>query len=81
MNKPETPVCNLGSYHQNRQKFPPEELSKYAGQYVAFSFDGKQILASGKNEDEVEARSQAAGIDPSQVVGSYVPSADQSILL
>ena len=59
-------------YFENRGKFPPEELAKYAGQYVAWSWDGAQILASGTTMEEVEQQLVAAGIDPSQVVGEYV---------
>lgn len=52
---------------------PSDELTKYAGQFVAFHSDGTCILASGATEDEVERQLEALGTDPSQVVGSYVP--------
>ncbi len=64
---------DLSLYEANRQKFPPEELAKYAGHYVAFSADGTRILVSGTTEEEVESQLLALGLDPSQVVGSYVP--------
>ncbi len=63
---------DLRHYHENRNKFPPEELAKYAGKYVAFGPDGTRIVASGETEEEMEANVIAAGIHPSQVVGSYV---------
>jgi hypothetical protein len=72
---------DLSHYHENRLKFPAEELAQYAGQYVAFSPEGTHILACGSTEEEVEKRLEAAGIDPSQVVGSYVPAPDEIILL
>lgn len=75
---PEPP--DLSTYHQNRRQFPPQELAKYAGQYVAFSPDGSRILASGNTMEEVEQKLIAAGIHPSQVVGSYVPPPDLVIL-
>jgi len=56
-------------YFENRNKFPPEELEKYAGQYVAWSWDGSRIVAGGMTMEEVEQKLVAAGIDPSQVVG------------
>jgi hypothetical protein len=65
---------DLSSYETNRAKFPPEELAKYAGQFVAFSPDGARVLASGSTRAEVERKLEAAGIHPSQVVGSYVDS-------
>jgi hypothetical protein len=63
---------DLSQYHQNRRNFPLDELAKYAGKYIAFSPDGLRILASGDTEEEVEKNLEAAGIHPSQVVGSYV---------
>lgn len=63
-------------YYENRNKFPPEELAKYAGKYIAFSLDGTSILASGDTHEEMEKELIAAGIDPSQVVGSYVDTPD-----
>jgi len=75
-----TEIPTLAEYSQNRRIFPPEELAKYAGQYVAFSLDGIRIIASGATEDDLEKQLQAAGIDPSQVVGSYVPPSGMAIL-
>lgn len=63
-------------YFENRRKFPPEELLKYTGQYIAFSWDGTKILASGGSELEMEEKLIAAGIDPAHVVGSYVDDPD-----
>ncbi|MGH7169167.1 MAG: DUF5678 domain-containing protein [Gemmataceae bacterium] len=63
---------DLSHYEENRSKFPLEELAKYGGKHVAFSPDGTRIIASGDSIDEVEEILIAAGIDPSQVVGSYV---------
>jgi hypothetical protein len=63
-------------YIANRQRFPQEELDKYAGKQVAFSLDGKCILASGEDMEEVAEALIAAGIDLSRVVFSYVGSLD-----
>ena len=70
----------LEFFEKNRAQFPPEELAKYAGLHIAFSADGTQILASGADMDEVERKLIAAGINPNQVVGSYVPPLDTVIL-
>jgi hypothetical protein len=61
-------------YFENRRNCPPQELEKYAGEYVAWSWDGSQILASGASMEQVEQQLVAAGIDPSRVVGEYVDS-------
>ena len=63
---------DLRDYHKNRANFSLEELARYAGQYVAFSPDGLRILASGESMEQVEAKLVDAGIDPGQVVGSYI---------
>jgi hypothetical protein len=68
---------DLGPYHENRRRFPPEELLKYAGRYVAFNLDGTRIVASGRTEAEMEDQLRAAGIPPNQVVGSYVEALDE----
>jgi hypothetical protein len=67
---PEPP--DIREYHENRCNFPLADLIPYAGKYVAWSPDGKRILASGDDMEEVERKLQAAGIHPSQVVGDYI---------
>ena len=63
---------DLREYLENRPKFPLEELAKYGGMHVAFSLDGKRIVASGASWDELFDNMEAAGIDENQVVGSYI---------
>jgi hypothetical protein len=67
---------DLSKYHQNRRKFPLEELAKYAGQHVAFSPDGTRILASGADLDELDNKLTAAGIPISQVVHAFIDPLD-----
>lgn len=62
---------DVSLYPINRAKFPLEELIKFAGQYLAWSPDGTQILAHGPDEESVERELESMGIDPSQVVVSY----------
>jgi hypothetical protein len=67
-------------FHQNRNKFPPEELLQYSGQYVAWSPDGTRIITSAATEEEMEAKLVAAGVDPSQVMGEYIYDANMGLL-
>jgi hypothetical protein len=58
--------------NKNRQAFPPDELKKYWGRHVAWSWDGTKILADGATLGEVADRLQAMGINTSRVVFDYV---------
>jgi hypothetical protein len=69
---PPLPPPDLRHYSENRRHFPLEELAKYAGLYVAFSPDGKSILASGPNRLALHQELRKRGIHPSQVVHSYI---------
>ncbi len=64
---------DVGHYEENRHRFPVEELVKYAGQCIAWTPDGTRILASGDDEDIVEANLKALGIEANQVVWDYIP--------
>lgn len=67
---------SLAKYDLNRARFPLEDLARYAGKFVAFSPDGARILEFGDTEEELEQKLEAAGIPPSQVVGSYIDPLD-----
>ena len=60
-------------FYENQHNFPPEELAKYYGRHVAYSWDGASIVASGASIEEVEENLKAAGLDPTRVVFGYVP--------
>jgi hypothetical protein len=55
-------------HFENRRNFPPEELSKYDGQYIAWSWDGSRIHASAPERDELWDKLVAMGVDPHRVV-------------
>jgi len=78
-NGPRTDSREVPEYHQNRCRFPLEELARYRGLYVAFSLDGSQILASGETMEEVETKLLAANIHPRDVVGSFIEPPGQEI--
>ena len=72
--RPDPPDIRL--FFQNRPRFPSDELQRYAGQYIAWSPDGLRILASAETMEAVEEKLIVAGIDPSQVIGDFVPPPD-----
>ncbi len=59
-------------YFENQRNFSQDELLKFAGKHIAFSWQGDRILASGDTEDEVCRKLLASGLDPQRVVFSYV---------
>ena len=71
---------DIRSYAENRSQVPAEVLARYAGKYVAWSPDGKQILADGVDPDLVEKQLVAAGLDPAAVVLGYVDPPDEVFL-
>ncbi len=67
-------------FFENQRNFPAEELLQYAGQRIAWSWDGSRVLASAPDEQELRHKLAAAGHDPRQVVYDYVPPPDLSFL-
>ena len=57
----------MSPYEENRTRFPLEELQRYQGQWVAFSMDGKRILASSEDLIALNALLITAGEDPHKV--------------
>lgn len=73
MNTDHPDVPWLGAdFFENQRKFPPEELDKYAGRHIAWSWDGTRILADGADQKEVYDNVVAAGFNPSRVVFDYI---------
>jgi hypothetical protein len=70
---------DMQQFLKNRCAFPPEELTKYAGQYVAWSPDGTRILASDDDLQRLDGAVKASGYDPAEVVVSSVPFPDEVI--
>ena len=68
---------NMQEHYDNRSHFPPEQLEQYYGRHVAWSLDGRTILASGSDDLQVFQAVKAAGLDPEQAVFSYVPCPDE----
>jgi hypothetical protein len=60
------------AYFENRNKFPPEELMQYAGQHIAWSWDGTRILASAETYELLDQKLVAAGHDLTRVVHAFV---------
>ena len=66
-------------YQQNRPKISADEIRKHRGEWVAFSGDGRSIVASATELDDLEKCLEAAGVDQRDVVFEQVPSIDTLI--
>lgn len=60
-------------YVENRQKFLPEDLLPYAGQWVAWSADGARIVAHHEDLGELTRMVEAEGLDREEVVFDCIP--------
>jgi len=67
-------------FFENQKNFPEEELMKYAGEYIASSWEGDRILASGETVAQVWQKLLDAGLDPQRAVYDYVADGSVSLL-
>jgi hypothetical protein len=68
------------TFVENQRRFPAEQLLRYAGQHIAWSWNGSQILASDQDRRTLEEKLRAAGIDPLQVIHDFVEDPNLSYL-
>jgi hypothetical protein len=61
---------------ENRAQFPLDELSRYAGQWVAWSPDGARIVADATNPEALDELIRDAGEDPERCVFEGIPGED-----
>jgi len=66
-------------FNRNRNKFPPEELDKYVGQYVAWNPEGTAIIASADDLGALCAAVDASPYDPSECVLNWIGEADDLV--
>lgn len=69
---------NLAQRVRNRNAFPADELDRYVGQHVAWSPDGKRILAADVDPLKVVAAVKAAGYDPGETLIEAVASPEET---
>ena len=71
---------DMQQFLKNRYAFPPEELARYAGKYVAWGPDGTHILASNEDELELVKTVRAAGHNSAEILIAFVPAEDEVLL-
>jgi hypothetical protein len=70
---------NRRKYLDNRAKYPPEELVKYMGCWIAWSPDGSRIVANAHDMDELERLVAVSGEDQLQCIIEAIPDDDTLI--
>ena len=71
---------NVKEFQENRARFSREELMKHDGKWVAFSADGRRIVASHEDLAELDAMLVGAGEDPEQVALERIEFDDCSLI-
>jgi hypothetical protein len=71
---------DMREFMKNRAQVSPAEVDQYAGNYIAWSPDGKCIIAADQDPMKVIAMVKAAGFDPTECVLSSVPAAEEVVL-
>jgi hypothetical protein len=64
------------NFRENQRRFPEDQLLQYAGQHVAWSWDGTQILAADSDRGVLSEKLRGAGIDLGRVVFGYIDALD-----
>jgi hypothetical protein len=57
---------------ENQRRFPVEELLRFQGQHIAWSWDGSKILAAAADRRMLDKKLSDSGIDPLQVIHDFV---------
>ena len=68
-------------YRRNRSQFPKAELAKHQGAWVAFSADGRRIVASALTIAQLEDRVAALREDPQRIVLEWIAGPEDETLL
>ena len=71
---------DIQQFQRNRQQYPSDQLAKYQGQYVAWSPDGRSILAAADDELQLAKTIKAAGLNTAEVLIAFVPENDEVLL-
>jgi hypothetical protein len=71
---------NHAKFNRNLCNHTPEELAPYEGKQVAWSVDGKQILAAADTWDALYDEIDRLGLKEMEYVAGFVPKSDASYL-
>ena len=66
----------MTTFQANRARIPHSELTKYRGQWIAISPDGRRVVAGHADLERLDALVVAAGEDPAAVALEQVGNDD-----
>jgi hypothetical protein len=69
--RPSEPIDVL-LWRRNRDQFPDGQLEPYWGKQVAWSADGKSIVAGAQTHEELYAALKSLGVHPADVVVEFI---------
>jgi hypothetical protein len=68
-------LMDMKEFLKNRVAFPPEELAKHRGEWVAWSPDGTRLVAASRDPDALDDLIRV-GEDPENCCIGGIPDAD-----
>lgn len=72
-------LMELAVFRENRSKFSLVQLAGHQGEWVAFSLDGRRIIASSPDLGMLDKLVIEAGEDPEQVAFERIEPEDVSL--
>jgi hypothetical protein len=72
MIEPNTDPWLSREFIENQRNFPREQLSPYRGQYVAWSWEGDQIVGHAATREELWQQLEASGLDAGRAPIEFV---------
>jgi hypothetical protein len=67
---------DMPEYLRGRVAFPLAELAKHRGEWVAFSPDGRRVVAASRDPEVLDDLVRAAGEDPEECPIEGIPDSD-----
>jgi hypothetical protein len=72
MNEPTVDPWLSQKFIENQLKFPREQLTPYRGQYVAWNWEGDQIVGHAATREALWQQLEAAGVDAGRAPIEFV---------
>jgi hypothetical protein len=69
-------LIDANAYREARDRHTADELRPYAGQWVAWNFEGTKIVAHHEDAQEVVRQVRAIGLNTDRVVMEHLPPAE-----